>query len=110
MVGERPEQTGTIAGGYAVRAVAEFGEQVQHSLRGRPAEGKVAGDFCTGVVGNEQSARTRWIWWWYASPRACSSAPTKSSKRAGNFRSRCGRNFHFRKSSKSYALLPIRPY
>jgi hypothetical protein len=61
VVGERSEQAGAIAGGYAVCAVAEFGEQVQHSLRYRPAEGKVAGDFGGGVVGNKQDIGPGWI-------------------------------------------------
>ena len=63
MVGERSEQAGAIAGGYAVCAVAEFGEQVQHSLRYRPAEGEVAGDFGGGVVGNKQDIGPGWIRW-----------------------------------------------
>ena len=52
-----------MVGGYAVSAVAEFGEQVQQPLRHRPAECEVAGDFGAGVIGNEQGVGTGRIRW-----------------------------------------------
>ena len=63
MISERSEQAGAIAGGYTVRSIAEFGEQVQYTLGDRPAECKVAGDFCAGVIGNNQVVRTDRVGW-----------------------------------------------
>jgi hypothetical protein len=52
---------------------------------------------------------------WVPSPRAGPSAPMNSSKRVGNFQSRCGRNFLFRKFSQSPSasaswIVPITPW
>ena len=77
MIGERSEQAGATVSGYAVCSVAEFGEQVQHTLRHRPAECKVAGDFGAGVVANEQRVgadRIRWRRTELVTPEAQSSS------------------------------------